>query len=357
MLPCMSDAVSVKAALSDPSDRGAYFEQRLFILSPLGTFATAAVLFLCLMAWFLAAALGEGVALVTHDTAGNIQIESVLRIAFTLALMLCAALFIQRYTRIQERKDKPAFAEVLRPGTLESRYLTALTPPGARLPVFTAIGAVIGILVSWPLFGQAMLTAERPAYATFVWFLIVDTLLITSFTRGVELSRAGSLSMARAIDNDLVVDLLRIDLLSVWGRSAARFALIWFTVSAVACLFFIGNGLNAFTIAMLATFLALGVWMFIRPMERVHHKIRETKAVELERVRREIDQIRTAAVTDANAATRLHGLLAYETRISAAPEWPFDQTTLFRVCASALILSVPWFGQAVAQFAIEHLAQ
>jgi ABC-type multidrug transport system fused ATPase/permease subunit len=352
----MSDAMTMKAGPSDPSDRQAYFEQRIFVLSPLGTFATAAVLFLFLMAWFFATAFAEGVALITRDMAGNIQIESALRMAFTLTLMLCAALFIQRYTRVQERKDKPAFAAVLRPGTLETRYLTTLTPPGARLPAFTAIGIAIGILVSWPLFGHAMLAVEHPAYATFIWFFIVDTLLITSFTRGVELSRAGSLSMARAIDADLVVDLLRIDLLSVWGRSAARFALIWFTVSAVACLFFIGNGLNAFTIAMLATFLALGIWMFIRPMERVHHRIREAKAEELERVRGEIDQVRAAAVNDANAATRLQGLLAYETRISAAPEWPFDQTTLFRVIASALILTVPWFGQAVAQFAIDHLA-
>jgi hypothetical protein len=181
-------------------------------------------------------------------------------------------------------------------------------------------------------------------------------LLITAFTRGVELSRAGSLSTARAIDDDLVVDLLRIDLLSVWGRSAARFALIWFTVSAVACLFFIGNGLNAFTVAMLATFLALGIWMFIRPMERVHQKIRAAKAAELERIRGDIDRVRAAACSDADAATRLHGLLAYETRIAAAPEWPFDQTTLFRVGASALILAVPWFGQALAGYIIEHMA-
>ncbi|MGN6147936.1 MAG: hypothetical protein ACTHPD_05295, partial [Rhizomicrobium sp.] len=346
----MSDVAPVKMDLSDPSDRNAYLEQRIFVLSPLGTFATAAVIFLLLMAWFFASAASENVLLLSRDAAGNIQIESVLRMAFTLALMLCAALFIQRYTRIQERKDRPAFAAVLRPGTLEDRYLTGLTPPGVRLPAFTAIGVVLGIALSWPLFGRAMLAVDHPPYATFLWFLVVNTLLITAFTRGVELSRAGSLSTARAIDNDLVVDLLRIDLLSVWGRSAARFALIWFTVSAVACLFFIGNGLNAFTIAMLATLLALGIWMFIRPMERVHHKIREAKAAELERVRHQIDQVRAAAVADANAATRLQGLLAYETRIVAAPEWPFDETTLFRVVASAFILTVPWFGQAVAQF-------
>lgn len=353
----MSGAVSLKAAPSDPSDRGAYLEQRIFVLSPFGTFATAGILFLVLMALLIVATFSEGVALFTRDSDGGIQVESVMRMGFTLALMLCAALFIQRYTRVQERKDRPAFAAVLQPGTLEKRYLVELTPPDARLRTFTAIGLLAGTLVSWPLFGRAMLTVEHPAYATFLWFLIVNTLLVTAFTRGVELSRAGSLSTARAIDDDLVVDLLRIDLLSVWGRSAARFALIWFTVSAVACLFFIGNGLNAFTLAMLATFLALGIWMFIRPMERVHHKIRQAKAIELERVRREIDQVREAAVADANAAIRLQGSLAYETRIAAAPEWPFDQTTLFRVVASALILTVPWFGQAVAQFAIEHLAQ
>lgn len=30
------------------------------------------------------------------------------------------------------------------------------------------------------------------------------------------------------------------------------------------------------------------------------------------------------------------------------PEWPFDQTTLARVTASSLVLTIPWFGQAFA---------
>ena len=37
-------------------------------------------------------------------------------------------------------------------------------------------------------------------------------------------------------------------------------------------------------------------------------------------------------------------------------EWPFDQTTLVRVGASALILTVPWFGQAAAQYFVDHIA-
>ncbi len=33
----------------------------------------------------------------------------------------------------------------------------------------------------------------------------------------------------------------------------------------------------------------------------------------------------------------------------------FDQTMLVRVAVSSLILTVPWFGQAFAAMAVEHL--
>jgi hypothetical protein len=97
--------------------------------------------------------------------------------------------------------------------------------------------------------------------------------------------------------------------------------------------------------------------VFVQPMERVHRKIRAAKHAELERIRGQIDTLRESAVNDPSCATRLQGLLAYETRIAAAPEWPFDQTTLVRVCASALILTVPWFGQAIAAYVVEHVSR
>ena len=78
---------------------------------------------------------------------------------------------------------------------------------------------------------------------------------------------------------------------------------------------------------------------------------------ELERVRRQIDALRETAVDDPSCATRLQGLLAYEARIMGAQEWPFDQTTLVRVCASAFILTVPWFGQAIAAYVVDHLSR
>jgi hypothetical protein len=97
--------------------------------------------------------------------------------------------------------------------------------------------------------------------------------------------------------------------------------------------------------------------MFVSIMSRIHRQIVAAKATELEHVRCQIDAMRAAMTTNDHAATRLHGLLAYEKRISDAPEWPFDQTTLMRVGASALIVTVPWFGQAIVQYLVEHLGQ
>jgi len=85
-------------------------------------------------------------------------------------------------------------------------------------------------------------------------------------------------------------------------------------------------------------------------------QIATAKSAELEHVRCQIEAQRANMASDAAAATRLHGLLAYEKRIDDAQEWPFDQSTLVRVAAYILIPTVPWFGQAVVQYFVEHMA-
>jgi len=333
------------------TDRSAYFEQRIFVLSPLGDALTAFIIFAVLLGSFFVIAWAEDVSLFTRTAAG-IAATSPMRTAFALSVTLGVALYIQRYTRVRERADHSAFDRTLNPGAIQRHNIGNLTPADVRLAVPTAIGCAGGIAASWILYFHFL--SVWPGL--FGWFLIVTTILGMSFTRGVELSRTGTQGVNRIIGEDLNVDLLRIDRLSVWGRSAARFALIWFTVGAVSCLFFLDSGLNVLTIGLVALFLVLGVWVFLRTMQPVHRKIRSAKIAELERVRDDIEAARETAAHDAGAATRMQGLLAYEARIEAAPEWPFDQTTLFRVGASALILAVPWFGQAVVQFVVERLA-
>jgi hypothetical protein len=102
---------------------------------------------------------------------------------------------------------------------------------------------------------------------------------------------------------------------------------------------------------------AIGAWVFVSTLGSIHHEIRKAKAAELEVLRTEIAGLKTSLHADPAAPAKLQSLLAYEARIEKAPEWPFDQTILVRVGASALILTVPWFGQAFAGLVVAHLGQ
>lgn len=332
--------VDIAAAL-ERSDRGAYLEQRLFVLSPFNTFWTTLLIFVVLMGSFAAAAAISGVPLSAGDGPSRTT-----RFALTFSLLITTVLGMQRFSRVREREDFMAHAAVLKGGVADACEVTALTPGSARLLRATLIGVVIGAALCWTIITP---TPPLQTNATYIWFCLVTILISVLFARGVTLTRGAARGTRETIQNKLVIDLLRVDGLSVIGRSAARAALIWFVISAVICLFFIGGQIDPFTIGLLLGCAAMGIWIFVATMESVRHRIRTAKSAELERVRTQIDSARN------DPGERLQGLLAYEARIHAVHEWPFDQTTLVRVFASAFILAVPWFGQAIVQYLVEHL--
>jgi len=325
------------------TDRKAYLEQRLFVFSPLNTFWTTIAIFVLLFGAYVVSAYLSGAPLLVPHGIGN-----GLRFALLFSLLIATVLGMQRFSRVRERADFAAHAAILSGGVEDAVRTTALTPDTARLSRATIIGVIMGGLLCW-----TVLPVSPPVqtWPTYIWFCAVTVLISVLFARGVTLTRGAARGMREMIGGHLVVDLLRIDRLSVIGRSAARGALVWFVICAVVCLFFIGGRIDSFTLVLLFGCAAMGVWIFVATMETVRRKIRAAKAVELERVRREIDVARAAP------GETLQGLLAYEARIMAVHEWPFDQTTLMRVGASALILTVPWFGQAVAAFVVERFAE
>ena len=329
------------------ADRGAYFEQRLFVLSPLNTFWTTFLIFAVLIGSFSVAATLSGISLFVVDAHG-FRLAPSTRFAVLFSLLITTVLGMQRFSRVRERADFMAHAAVLKGGIVDACEVTALTPGSAKLGHANLIGIAIGLLLCWTLVRP---TPALQTIATYGWFCAVTVLISVLFARGVALTRGAGRDARRNIENRLIVDLLRVDRLSVIGRSAARAALIWFVISAVICLFFIGGGIDLFTVGLLIGCAAMGIWIFVATMEMVRRKIRVAKAAELERVRTEIDAARH------DPGDHLQGLLAYEARIQAVHEWPFDQTTLVRVMASAFILAVPWFGQAIVQYFIEHMGQ
>src|SRR5690242_18950113 len=133
--------------------------------------------------------------------------------------------------------------------------------------------------------------------------------------------------------------------MNVIGRQSARKSLIWVSVAGVFLPLLVGHYGDALTLAVLLLAAVVGIWIFVRPMERVHRQIGTAKRAALDSIRHVIQEACTQAPHDHVAAAKLQGLLAYEARIEAVREWPFDQTTAMRVAIYVFIPAIPWFGQ------------
>ena len=326
------------------------FEQWLFQKSPVGTAATSAILFVVVAGSYILLARIVRVSL--FDNSGRMfHIAPYAWAALVMSLLMATVLGMQRYTRIKEKADEIAF-QTIAPGTTS---ITSILRPAAPAYMMVANigGAILGV-------GLAYLTVPStfPGHypALFAWNVGITMFLGALFARGVLMTMQGGRAFADMIEHDLQIDLLHIDRLAVIGRHSARNALIWFTCAAIVCLFFIASGIDRMTASILVACAGMGLWIFVRPMEHVHRRIRAEKAIELDRVRNEIGHLRDEAVRDPSAATRLQGLLAYEARIQAVHERPFDQTTLVRVAAYVLIPAIPWFGEAFVSDLIQRLA-
>jgi len=349
----MSDAPV--AIATPPSHRGLPFEHAIYVLSPFGLLPTTIILFIVLFGTFLAIASAEGVSVVRHSGEA-FSFSDAGWPALVLSLLCCTAMAMQRYVRLAEAREVSSYAAILSGGMASALAITSVAPSEARLGRATLIGILIGAVLSVVVRVAEFREGHYIPPGTMAWFALATILLMVLFVRGAEQSRAGAHSYGELLRKELKVDLLRTDTLSVLGRAGARHALIWFVVSAVACLFFMSGDLNWLTVLLIVGCAAMGVALFAAAMVRIHHQIMEAKSAELERIRCRIDALRDKLHEDAFASASLHGLLAYEKRVQEAQEWPFDQTTLVRVAASTLILAVPWFGQAIAAYVVDHMS-
>ena len=328
-----------------------YAEQALFSRSPFSLWITTALLYLVLVGAYAAAAALSGLPWIVRTAAG-VALDTRARLALILSLLVCTILGLQRYTRLKDEQEAPAIDRLL-----DVAGNVGWMPAGSPirgLTTVTAAGLLAGAALPWIFVSRDAGSNLGAHLAATLWFTAVSMLLSALFCRGVVLTRTGVRHAADLINNHLTIDLLRIDLLYPWGRSAARNSLIWFTVSAVSCLIFVADGVSVYTAALLLVCAGFGVWSFIGGLGRIHAAIRAAKTAELDRVCAQIATLRTMLDSDPSAPGRFQALLAYEARIAAAPEWPFDQTILVRLGASALILTVPWFGQAIAGLVVER---
>lgn len=344
-----SQDLAAEPSAPTPPARADYAEQALFTRSPFNLWITTALLYLALVGAYGVAAFLSHLPWIVQTPAGAV-LEPRARLALVLSLIVCTVLGMQRYSRLKDLREAPAIARVLDPGVS-----WMMTEGSAKRPwLVTGVGLVLGAGMPWLFVSNNRGPGLGQALAVTLWFTVVAMLLSALFCRGVVFTRLGVRHAANVIRNHLTIDLLRIDLLYPWGRSAARSSLIWFTVSAATCLIFVSDGVSIYTAALLVVCAGFGVWTFVGGLGSIHTAIRAAKTAELDRVCAQIAALKPVLDSDPAAPARFQALLAYEARIATAPEWPFDQTILVRLGASALILTVPWFGQAIAGLVVER---
>jgi hypothetical protein len=325
------------------------FESWLFRASPLGAMATSALIF----------ALGaSGFALVTtlagYPLVGprGLALDRLVP-GVVSPLLLATALGLRRFIDVRQRAEAPAFAAIL---TVDPAVAAAMLRPASasHLVAPSLAGAVAGAVVAVVSVPVALFRGYPSVY---FWQTALIAILCVLFARGVTLAARNGRNLRRVIDDGLRIELLHADRLAVIGRQSARNALVWLTFAALLCLYFVGGVDPGWpTLPILVVCMGIGLIIFLHPMSGVRRRIRAAKSAELDQVRDEIGEARWTETRDPAAAARLSGLIAYEARIHAVREWPFDQSTLLRIAAYVLIPAIPWFGQAVASDVIQRLA-
>ena len=119
------------------------FEQQIFARSPFGIVTTIVVIFVLFFGTFLVVADIEHVAIVRPGFAPTGASWP----AVVLSLVCCAALGMQRYVRVAEARDAPAYTKILTGGAASVGRVTSMGAPEARLGRATSIG----LLVASPL--------------------------------------------------------------------------------------------------------------------------------------------------------------------------------------------------------------
>ena len=99
---------------------------------------------------------------------------------------------------------------------------------------------------------------------------------------------------------------------------------------------------------------AIATLSFLGPTLAIRERVALAKRSELDRVRARIRQARNVVLDVAQGQDEalrqaLPGLLAYEARIEAVHEWPFDLGTVLRFAALLTIAAGSWLGGALVE--------
>lgn len=142
------------------------------------------------------------------------------------------------------------------------------------------------------------------------------------------------------------VDLLDLSGLAPFARHGLRLALLSIGFCAIAAIVVTDRGLTEVVLgALLPATIVFATAALVRPVFGARRRVRLEKAHELALVGSRL----ASRLGPGRAAPGLADLLAWEARIAAVHEWPFDASTLSRFGLALLVPLGSWLGGAVVE--------
>jgi hypothetical protein len=269
-----------------------------------------------------------------------------LLIAFTLANHLRTPADLQRHLRAL-RPLLPGDA-----GPSAGEILSSV----ARLPreIVTVAAGLFGVAIIPAFRGGAGFT---PALAggefDLAWSVAANFVLFALMGRLAYTAISLQAVLDERVTPEIQVDLLDQRPLAPYARRGLRSALYWLVGSSIASLLFLRFGFLWLHVFIVIGTLGVGVFVMLYSLKGVHRRLDAEKRRELAALVPAIRRARGGALGDGpaavDAAARLPGLLALESRIEGASTWPFDVSTFLRFSALGLLAIGSWLGGAVIE--------
>jgi hypothetical protein len=187
-----------------------------------------------------------------------------------------------------------------------------------------------------------------------VWIWILNPVLFAAMGMLVWVS-ARRARIYQELGRRAHVQLGEIGPLAPFARAGLRLALLWFVGTSLASLLLVDTDTPVLVGSILVITTAIAVASLLAPSRGVHERLRDAKRQELGWLRAEI--VRASAALrrgEAQGAAPLPALLAWESRVVAAPEWPFDTSTWLRFALFLLVPLGSWLGGALAERIVER---
>jgi hypothetical protein len=226
------------------------------------------------------------------------------------------------------------------------------TPRVAPLVGAALLGAACGLAVDF-IGARANDTAITwPGHVVWVWILNPALFAMMGIQVATSSARAG---VYQELGRRTRVTLGDIAPLAPFARAGLRIALLWFVGTSLASVLLVDTDSPMLVASILVVTTGIAVASLLAPSRGVHERLRDAKRQELGWLRVEIARASSALRRgDERGAMQLPALLAWEARVAATSEWPFDAGTAVRFGLFLLVPVGSWLGGALVERLVQH---